>query len=123
MRLVLVALASVNTTVGAVRSNVDRALVLAKKMAAEDVTVGVFQEQLVGGYPQEDLVLWQGFVDAQWSGLERFASQTAALQTVFVLGVSIAQQGRRYNCAAVVAGGRILGLVPKQRLPTYGIFY
>src|SRR6478736_10112382 len=99
MRLVQVALASVNTTVGAVRSNVDRALALARKMAAEDVTVGVFQEQLVGGYPQEDLVLWQGFVDAQWLELERFAHETAKLATVFVLGLAIDQGGRRYNCA------------------------
>src|SRR4051794_35838211 len=123
MRLVQVALASVNTTVGAVRSNVDRALVLARKMAAEDVTLGLFQEQLVGGYPQEDLVLWQGFVDAQWTELSRFARETEKLKMVFVLGVAIEQGGRRYNCAAVVAGGQILGLVPKEKLPTYGIFY
>jgi NAD+ synthase (glutamine-hydrolysing) len=123
MRLVKVALASVNTTVGAVESNVGRALTLAQKMAAEDVTVGVFQEQLVGGYPAEDLVLWQGFVDAQWEALQRFARETATLRTVFVLGVTVAVHGRRYNCAAVIAGGRVLGLVPKEKLPTYGVFY
>ena len=39
------------------------------------------------------------------------------------VGVAIAQQGLRYNCAAVVAGGEILGLVPKEKLPTYNIFY
>jgi NAD+ synthase (glutamine-hydrolysing) len=29
----------------------------------------------------------------------------------------------RYNCAAVVAGGKVRGLIPKQKLPTYNIFY
>ncbi|HSP80972.1 MAG TPA: nitrilase-related carbon-nitrogen hydrolase, partial [Myxococcaceae bacterium] len=123
MRLVKIGLASVNTTVGAFSRNVDRALEVARRMAAEDVTVGVYQEQLVGGYAPEDLVQWQGFVEGQWAQLERFARETASLPTLFVVGVSVVHQGLRYNCAALVAGGRVLGLVPKEKLPTYNIFY
>lgn len=123
MRLVKLGLASVNTTVGAFRANVDRALKLAQKMSADGVTVGLFQEQLIGGYPPEDLVQWQGFVDHQWTELLRFASSTARLPTVFAIGVAITHNGLRYNCAAVVAGGEVLGLVPKEKLPTYNIFY
>ena len=40
-----------------------------------------------------------------------------------VLGVTVAHEGLRLNCAAVVAGGRICGLVPKEKLPTYSVFY
>jgi NAD+ synthase (glutamine-hydrolysing) len=123
MRLVKVGLASVNTTVGAFRANVDRALEHARALAADGVTLGVFQEQLVGGYPPEDLVQWQGFVEGQWTELERFARETAALPCAFVLGVTVAQGGVRLNCAALVAGGRVHGLVPKEKLPTYSIFY
>lgn len=123
MRLVKIGLASVNTTVGAFARNVDKALELARKMADEDVTVAVFQEQLIGGYPAEDLVQWQGFVEHQWPQLERFARETAGLSTVLLVGVTIAHQGLRLNCAAVVAGGRVLGLVPKEKLPTYSVFY
>ncbi|WP_375768395.1 NAD(+) synthase [Archangium gephyra] len=123
MRLVKIGLASVNTTVGAFGRNVDKALDVARRMAADDVTVGVFQEQLIGGYPPEDLVQWQGFVDHQWPQLERFARETGSLPTVFLVGVAVNHQGLRYNCAALVAGGRILGLVPKEKLPTYNIFY
>ncbi len=123
MRLVKIGLASVNTTVGAFAANVDRALPIAAAMAADGVTIGVFQEQLVGGYPVEDLIQWQGFVERQWPQLLRFAEETAALPTVFAVGVSVARQGLRYNCAAVVAGGRVRGLVPKEKLPTYNIFY
>ena len=111
MRLVKIGLASVNTTVGALARNVDKALEVARRMAAEDVTVGVFQEQLIGGYPPEDLVQCQGFVERQWPQLERFAQETAALRTVFVLGVAVLHQGLRYNCAALVAGGKVLGNV------------
>ncbi|HKD41675.1 MAG TPA: NAD(+) synthase [Myxococcaceae bacterium] len=123
MRLVKIGLASVNTTVGAFGANVDRAIRIAQQMAADQVTLGVFQEQLVGGYPPEDLIQWQGFVDRQWNQLLRFAESTARLPTVFVLGVALAHQGLRFNCAAVVAAGRVIGLVPKEKLPTYNIFY
>jgi len=123
MRLVKVGLGSINTTVGAFGANVDRALVQVKEMAAAQVTVALFPEQLIGGYPCEDLVQWHTFIDRQWVELERYAKETTALPVVSIIGVAVAQQGLRYNCAAVVGGGRIHGLVPKEKLPTYNIFY
>lgn len=123
MRLVRIGLASVNATVGAVDSNVERALVQAKAMAKDGVTVAAYPEQVVGGYPPEDLVQWDGFVERQWQALFHFARASAAEPLVHVLGVAVAHQGICYNCAAVVAGGRILGLVPKEKLPTYSVFY
>lgn len=123
MRLVKLGLAAVNTTVGAFGKNVDKAIMVAGEMAAQQVTLAVFPEQLVGGYPQEDLVQWQRFVDRQWVELTRYAAQTAQLPLVSCLGVTVAHQGLRYNCAAVVAGGTVHGLVPKEKLPTYNIFY
>ena len=123
MRLVRIGLAHVNTTVGAFAANTDKAIRLAGAMAADGVTVGVFQEQAIGGYPVEDLIQWQGFVDGQWPHLERFAAATAAFPALFVVGVAVDWQGLRYNCAAAVAGGAIRALVPKEKLPTYNIFY
>lgn len=123
MRLIKVGLANVNSTVGALRANTDRAIAQAGRMAADGVTAGAFHEQLVGGYPPEDLVQWHAFVDNQWGELLRFAEATAKARTVFVLGVAINQGGLRFNCAAVVAGGKVRGLVPKQKLPTYNVFY
>jgi NAD+ synthase (glutamine-hydrolysing) len=121
--LVKIGLGSVNATVGAVTSNVDRCIAQAGEMASQGVTVGLFPEQVIGGYPPEDLIQWQGFVDRQWDELERFAAATAANATVFVIGVAVAHGGLRYNCAAVVSGGKIDGLVPKEKLPTYSIYY
>jgi NAD+ synthase (glutamine-hydrolysing) len=123
MRLVKVAIASQRTNVGAVRGNVDRAVRVAREMAAEQTTLGVFQEQLVGGYPAEDLVQWHRFVEAQQQELQRFARDTATAGTVFVIGFVAAHEAHRYNCAAVVHRGEILGAVPKEELPTYNVFY
>jgi NAD+ synthase (glutamine-hydrolysing) len=123
MRLVKIGLANVNTTVGAMRTNVDRALAIVEKMHAEQVTIGVFQEQLIAGYPCEDLVQWHAFMDAQWRELERLAEKTAHSRTVFCVGVGVAIDAHRYNAAAVLHAGKILGVVPKEKLPTYNVFY
>ncbi|MBL9038008.1 MAG: NAD(+) synthase [Archangium sp.] len=123
MRLVNIGLGSINTTVGAFGANVDKALAQVREMAAAHVTVAVFPEQLVAGYPAEDLVQWHRFIERQWEELQRYAKETASLPLVSVLGVAVAHQGLRYNCAAVVGGGRVHGLVPKEKLPTYNIFY
>src|SRR6185436_9352296 len=83
MRLVKIAVASVDSTVGAVRSNADRCIALAHEMARDDCTLAVFPEQVIGGYPMEDLVQWRGFVASQRRELVRFAAETAGLATVF----------------------------------------
>jgi NAD+ synthase (glutamine-hydrolysing) len=123
MRLAKVAVASVSPTVGAVTSNVSRLIAIAREMAEADVTLAAFPEQVVGGYPPEDLVQWRGFLDGQRREVERFASETAETATVFVLGMAAAVGGQLFNCAAIVHRGRILGLVPKEKLPTYNVFY
>ncbi len=34
-------------------------------------TVACLPEQVLGGYPSEDLVQWRGFVGAQWDALQQ----------------------------------------------------
>ena len=123
MRLIKIGIASVNATVGAVRSNVDRCVELAHAMAKDDVTLAVFPEQVVGGYATEDLVQWRGFVATQRRELARFARETAELPTVFTLGLTIGVGGDLFNAGALVHAGQVLAFVPKEKLPTYNIFY
>ncbi|MDF2696736.1 MAG: synthetase, partial [Labilithrix sp.] len=123
MRLIRIAVANVNTTVGAVRSNVDRALAIARDAAKDDATIVAFPEQLIAGYSPEDLVQWRAFVDAQWRELERFAEETKDLAPAFALGLTVARGSHLYNSAALVHRGAILGIVPKEKLPTYNVFY
>ncbi|HYE84847.1 MAG TPA: NAD(+) synthase [Vicinamibacterales bacterium] len=123
MRLAKLAVASVSPTVGAVRSNVSRLIALAKEMADANVTLAAFPEQVVGGYPPEDLVQWPGFLIGQRRELERFARETRDTKTVFVIGLAVSVEGQIFNSAAVVHHGRIVGLVPKEKLPSYNVFY
>ncbi|MCL2723067.1 MAG: NAD(+) synthase [Polyangiaceae bacterium] len=123
MRLIRIAVASVNTTVGAVRSNVDRAMDAARHAASDGATIVVLPEQLIAGYAPEDLVQWAAFVEAQWKELERFASTTKDLGCAIALGLTVARGAHLYNAAALVHAGKILGIVPKEKLPTYNVFY
>lgn len=123
MRLVKLGVASVNATVGAIRSNVDRCIRLAAAMAEDNVTVGVFPEQVISGYAAEDLVQWPGFVETQRREVERFASETARFRTVFAIGLTVGIGGDLFNVGALIHAGRILGFTPKEKLPTYNVFY
>lgn len=123
MRLVKLAVANVSPTVGAVKTNAAKVVDAARAMAADDVTLGAFPEQVIGGYPPEDLVQWRAFLDAQRLALESVAAQTADLPTVLVLGLTVPVGSLLFNAAAVVHRGRVLGCVPKEKLPTYNVFY
>ena len=123
MRLIRIGIANVNTTVGATRSNTDRLVDAAHRLAGDEVTVAAFSEQGIGGYPPEDLVQWRAFLASQRDELARFASATNELGTVFVVGLTVPAGGQLFNVAAVVHGGEVLGFVPKEKLPTYNIFY
>ena len=123
MRLAKVAAASVSPTVGAVSSNASRLIRIAKEMADAHVTIAGFPEQVIGGYPPEDLVQWRGFLDGQRRELERFARETSDSPTVYVLGLAVAVGGQLFNSAAILHRGQVLGLVPKEKLPTYNVFY
>ncbi len=123
MRLIKIGLARIDTTVGAFNSNSEKAYVAAKEMARMRCTIGCLPEQVISGYPPEDLVQWNDFVQAQWIQLKFFAQMTQDCPTVFVLGVTVARNGCLYNVAAVVHAGKILALIPKEKLPTYGVFY
>ena len=123
MRLVRVALASINATVGACRSNVDRAVALVREAAADGATLVAMPEQVIGGYPPEDLVQWRAFVEAQHVELQRFARETASLGCASAIGMVVARGALLYNVAALVHAGRVWGYVPKEKLPLYNVFY
>lgn len=123
MRLVRLAIANVNATVGAIRSNADRVIAAAKEAHAQGATVVAFPEQVLAGYAPEDLVQFRAFVSSQWEQLQRVAAETKDLGCALAVGLTVARGSHVYNCAALVHGGAIHGIVPKEKLPTYNVFY
>ncbi|KJR40919.1 NAD+ synthetase [Candidatus Magnetoovum chiemensis] len=125
MRLIKIGLANINTTVGDFTGNTEKIINCMREMAAQKCTVGAFCEQAISGYPAEDLVLWGYFVERQRQCLFEIgkASKDLPFRTVFTVGFTMAHNSNIYNCAAVVSCGSIIGIVPKEKLPTYNVFY
>ncbi len=123
MKLVRLALANVDTTVGAVHANAEAVVRAAREAVTQGAQLVAFPEQTLGGYAQEDLVLWRSFVEAQGTALARVARETAELDALLAVGVTALFEERPYACAALLHRGRVIGVVPKEKLPTYDVFY
>ena len=91
MRLVRIAVANVNSTVGACHSNAEHVIELAHQAVGDGASLVAFPEQVIGGYPPEDLVQWRAFVEAQRVELERIASETRSLGAALVIGTTVAR--------------------------------
>lgn len=91
--------------------------------APADTALLVFPELCVTGYTCGDLFLQPSLLRGAEEALAFLLTETAPLDTVFIVGLPVAMGSVLYNCAAVCQKGRLLGLVPKTNLPAYSEFY
>ena len=91
--------------------------------AGRGIKLAVFPELALTGYTCGDLFFQQALQQAALQGLAQILQASEGLDLVALVGLPVAVNGKLYNCAAVVCGGRLLGLVPKTCLPNYGEFY
>ena len=89
---------------------------LADLAAAEGVKLVVFPELCLTGSTCGDLLVSDRLIEGAKEALRAFAAETAELDLVSVVGLPVALGDKLYNCAAVVSGGAVLGLVPKANL-------
>jgi NAD+ synthase (glutamine-hydrolysing) len=94
-----------------------------RKLDDRDVDLAVFPELCITGYTCGDLFLQETLLTAAKKSLFRLAQTTKSLQVTAVLGLPLAYEGKLFNCAAVVYGGKVVGIVPKIYLPNYAEFY
>ncbi|RNL64334.1 NAD(+) synthase [Nocardioides marmoriginsengisoli] len=101
------------------------ATVLAEVRACHDegVAVAVFPELCLTGYAIDDLVMQDVVLDAALEAIAEIVLASDDLRPVIVVGAPLRKGHRLYNCAVVIQGGAILGVVPKGHLPTYREFY
>ena len=89
---------------------------LADLAAAEGVKLVVFPELCLTGATCGDLYTHSRLIEGSREALQAFAAETAGLDLVSIVGLPVAVGDKLYNCAAVVSGGAVLGLVPKTDL-------
>lgn len=91
--------------------------------AKQGASIAVCPELCLTGYTCADLFTHQPLLSAARSALDELAAATRTLKLLGVVGLPLSHGGRLFNCAAVIGEGRVLGIVPKQYLPTTGEYY
>jgi NAD+ synthase (glutamine-hydrolysing) len=144
---VRVALCQLDTVVGDVGGNVDRIVAALARAEEEGADLAAFPELAITGYPPEDLLLKPAFVADNLAALQEVASATAGCVALVgfvdivghdsideavglaagagVVAREAAIRGaprRLRNALAVCAGGDVVGVYHKRRLPNYGVF-
>ena len=117
------AVATPRVRVGDPAYNLDATLALVREAARRKALLAVFPELGLSAYSCDDLFHQQALIDAAENALERLLASTRRLPVAALVGLPVAVDGQLFNCAALIAQGRLVGVVPKAYLPNYREFY
>ncbi|HEY7952041.1 MAG TPA: NAD+ synthase [Solirubrobacteraceae bacterium] len=113
------ALCQINATVGDIDGNARRIAAGIADARAAGAQLVLFPELALTGYPPEDLLLREHFLDDTGTALHALAAQTQG--TVAIVGFPERAQAV-YNAAAVLRDGQVQAIYRKVHLPNYGVF-
>ena len=120
MKSFKIALAQFSPHIGNIESNVQKMIEQANLAKQQHADIIVFPELSTIGYPAEDLLLRPSVAKRTQ---QAFDSLSTVQDIVMVFGfVHQTEDGQRYNSAAVMKDGKVLGIYNKQNLPNYGVF-
>ena len=120
-----VALAQVDTTVGAFDANAARMVERAKEAAEKGARLVLFPELALCGYPPKDLLELGEFVDRCRAALEELSTNRVFDSIPALVGFPERHRGAGaglYNAVALLRGGRVEAVIRKSLLPTYDVF-
>ena len=118
-----VAAAVPTVKVADVEYNVQQIESLITQAEERGVEIMVLPELCITGYSCQDLFKEQLLLDHAEDGVVKLLDYTRKLNVIVIVGLPVIVNGLLYNCAAVLQGGLLLGIVPKVYLPNYGEFY
>ena len=92
------------------------------ELVTEQVSISLFPELSLSGYSAEDLFFTDDLLSQCAQALAEVVASNRLNLTVIGIPWRL-QDGRLLNCAAVISGNKLLGMVPKSVHPNYGEFY
>ncbi len=118
-----IALTQINPTVGDFAGNAARILEFAGRAKQQGADLAVFSELCLCGYLPNDLIERPDFLDRNASELARLAAELPLPSVVGYVGRTRNHTGKpAANCAAILAGGKVVFEQQKMLLPTYDVF-
>ena len=103
--------------------NAERTIGLARRAAELSAAVALFPELGLSAYSNDDLFHQDALLDGVEEAVARVLKASEELPCVVLVGAPLRFESKLFNCALVICGGRILGVVPKTYLPNYREFY
>jgi NAD+ synthase (glutamine-hydrolysing) len=119
MKTLRVALAQINPTVGDLKGNVSKIIDYIKKSMKAGVQIVAFPELAITGYPPEDLLLKNKFIEDNLVALKKIQKNVGDI-TVIVGYVD--KKDDMYNAAALLYNKQLIDTYHKIFLPNYGVF-
>ena len=115
-----IALAQINSFVGDIEKNSNLIIKRAKEAFNKGAELFITPELSICGYPPEDLVLREDFLDACTKALKKIAKALPFIKVI--VGHPLKKDSKIYNSASLLFNGKIQGTYSKQTLPNYGVF-
>jgi len=115
-----IGLAQINPTVGDIKGNTRRIIRWLEKARKQDVDIVAFPELAICGYPAEDLLLRDRFLDDCEAAMRRITERVGRM--VAVIGYPRVDGKVLHNSAAVIHKNKLILACSKIHLPNYGVF-
>lgn len=94
-----------------------------RRFANDGIAIAVFPELSLTGHSCGDLFFQTQLLRESARAVESLARLTESLDITAIVGAPLLVRQRIYNCAFVLGGGKVLGIVPKSHLPNTCEFY
>ena len=114
-----IALCQINPTVGAINQNKKRIFDWYHRAVDLGADLVVFPELSLIGYPPQDLLLRNRFIENAKNALDEIAQKSTI---PIILGNTMMEDNKLYNCAFFCEKGEIISHYKKRLLPTYDVF-
>jgi len=116
-----IALAQLNPLVGDVSGNINK-LVRIRSKLDDDIDILVAPELYVSGYPIDDLVLREDFLNLVQSEIKKLVETTRDGKSAIILGAPRKDKTVIKNSVFVIENGKIIATKDKYELPNTGVF-
>ena len=119
---VKVAVATPKIKVADCNSNAKAIIEISKKAVDDGVKIIAFPELCITAYTCGDLFFSSALIESAEKALGEIVKATASFDMLIAVGTPVLHCNKLYNCAAVIKGGKLLGIVPKDNLPNHNEF-
>ncbi|MAU24693.1 MAG: NAD+ synthase [Dehalococcoidia bacterium] len=110
----------INTKVGSLHSNTTKIVQKIIEASNKNCDIVCFPELSITGYPPEDLVLSDTFINNNIHALNQIIDHTNNITAI--VGFIDKKNDEIYNSAAVISDRKLIAVYRKNKLPNYGVF-